>query len=121
MKNYVFVKLMELAEKYRITVAPFVPPIVVEIAKSEAVDSYDLSSMRMVMPGAAPMGRNCRKHLRLSFLTLNLDMYVDSVHDNDYVVSFRLGTKAIGEDIEGQQQPAAKRRTMVEMRKEETE
>ncbi|KAH0461919.1 hypothetical protein IEQ34_009494 [Dendrobium chrysotoxum] len=73
MKKFDLVKLMELVEKYRVTVAPFVPPIVVEMAKSEAVDSYDLSSVRMVMSGAAPMGKNCRIRLRLSFLTLSLD------------------------------------------------
>ncbi|KAI0511165.1 hypothetical protein KFK09_011790 [Dendrobium nobile] len=63
MKKFDLVKLMELVEKYRVTVAPFVPPIVVEMAKSEAVDSYDLSSVRMVMSGAAPMGKELQDTL----------------------------------------------------------
>ncbi|KAL0903320.1 hypothetical protein M5K25_027691 [Dendrobium thyrsiflorum] len=63
MKKFNLVKLMELVEKYRVTVAPFVPPIVVEMAKSEAVDSYDMSSVRMVMSGAAPMGKELQDTL----------------------------------------------------------
>jgi 4-coumarate--CoA ligase len=38
-------------------VAPFVPPIVVEIAKSVRVTAADLASIRLVMSGAAPMGK----------------------------------------------------------------
>lgn len=57
LKKFDLVGLMELVQKYRVTIAPIVPPIVVEIAKSPAVDGYDLSSIRLVMSGAAPMGK----------------------------------------------------------------
>ncbi|KAK8918333.1 4-coumarate--CoA ligase [Platanthera zijinensis] len=63
MRKFELVKMMELVEKYKVTVAPFVPPIVVEMAKSEAVDAYDLSSVRMVMSGAAPMGKELQDTL----------------------------------------------------------
>ncbi|PKU60627.1 4-coumarate--CoA ligase-like [Dendrobium catenatum] len=63
MMKFVLMKLMELVEKYRVTVAPFVPPIVVEMLKSEAVDTYDLSSLRMVMSGAVPMGKELQDML----------------------------------------------------------
>lgn len=64
MRKFEIVKLMELVEKYRVTIAPFVPPIVVEMAKNPAVDRYDLSSIRMVMSGAAPMGKELEDKLR---------------------------------------------------------
>jgi 4-coumarate--CoA ligase len=50
--------LVELVRAHGITVAPFVPPIVVEIAKSPRVCAADLASIRMVMSGAAPMGKD---------------------------------------------------------------
>jgi 4-coumarate--CoA ligase len=49
---------VDLVRAHRITIAPFVPPIVVEIAKSPRVTADDLASIRMVMSGAAPMGRD---------------------------------------------------------------
>ncbi|KAF3329650.1 putative 4-coumarate--CoA ligase 3 [Carex littledalei] len=58
LKKFDLVGLMELTQKYRATIAPIVPPIVVEIAKSPVVDGYDLSSIRLVMSGAAPMGKD---------------------------------------------------------------
>nr|A0A2H5AIX5.1 RecName: Full=4-coumarate-CoA ligase 1 [Narcissus pseudonarcissus]AUG71938.1 4-coumarate-CoA ligase 1 [Narcissus pseudonarcissus] len=64
MRKFEIVRLMELVEKYRVTIAPFVPPIVVEMVKNEAVDRYDLSSIRVVMSGAAPMGKELENKLR---------------------------------------------------------
>ena len=42
-------------QKYKITIAPLVPPIVLGLAKHPVVDNYDLSSLRFVMSGAAPL------------------------------------------------------------------
>ncbi|VAI92754.1 unnamed protein product [Triticum turgidum subsp. durum] len=50
--------LVSLVRAHGVTVAPFVPPIVVEIAKSDRVTAADLASIRMVMSGAAPMGKD---------------------------------------------------------------
>jgi 4-coumarate--CoA ligase len=57
MKRFETVKMLELVERHGITVAPLVPPIVVEMAKTDAMDHHDLSSVRMVISGAAPMGK----------------------------------------------------------------
>uniref|UniRef100_A0A453AXY2 4-coumarate--CoA ligase n=1 Tax=Aegilops tauschii subsp. strangulata TaxID=200361 RepID=A0A453AXY2_AEGTS len=57
MKRFDTVKMMELVERHGITIAPLVPPIVVEMAKGDAMDRHDLSSVRMVISGAAPMGK----------------------------------------------------------------
>jgi len=51
-------RMMELVERHRITVAPLVPPIVVAVAKSDEAAAHDLSSVRMVLSGAAPMGKD---------------------------------------------------------------
>ncbi|KAJ7955766.1 4-coumarate:CoA ligase 4, partial [Quillaja saponaria] len=56
--------LLELVEKHKVTIAPFVPPIVLGIAKSPEVERYDLSSIRMVMSGAAPMGKELEDAVR---------------------------------------------------------
>ncbi|KAK6159104.1 hypothetical protein DH2020_006418 [Rehmannia glutinosa] len=50
--------LMEQIQKYRVTIAPFVPPILLAIAKSPAAAAvFDLSSVRRVICGAAPMDK----------------------------------------------------------------
>ncbi|WOL17371.1 putative 4-coumarate--CoA ligase 3 [Canna indica] len=57
MRKFDISAMLELVQRYKVTIAPFVPPIVLEFVKSPLVDSSDLSSIRMVMSGAAPMGK----------------------------------------------------------------
>ncbi|GKV00482.1 hypothetical protein SLEP1_g13159 [Rubroshorea leprosula] len=64
MQKFEIVKLMELVEKYKVTIAPFVPPIVLAIAKNPDIDKYDLSSIRTVLSGAAPMGKELEDAVR---------------------------------------------------------
>ena len=64
MQKFEIVTLMELVQKYKVTIAPFVPPIVLAIAKTPDVDKYDLSSIRTVMSGAAPMGKELEDAVR---------------------------------------------------------
>ncbi|CAN1813496.1 4-coumarate--CoA ligase 1 [Linum perenne] len=49
--------LLELIQRYRVTIAPMVPPVVLAIAKSSETEKYDLSSIRMLKSGAAPLGK----------------------------------------------------------------
>jgi len=49
-------KVLELVQERRITRLFAVPPIVLALAKHPIVDDYDLSSLRHIMCGAAPMG-----------------------------------------------------------------
>ncbi|GFP90040.1 4-coumarate--coa ligase 1 [Phtheirospermum japonicum] len=67
MQKFDIVPFLELIQKYRVTIGPFVPPIVLAIAKSPVVDKYDLSSVRTVMSGAAPLGRELEDAVRLKF------------------------------------------------------
>ncbi|XP_061361735.1 4-coumarate:CoA ligase 1-like isoform X1 [Gastrolobium bilobum] len=64
MQKFEIITLLELVEKHKVTIAPFVPPIVLAIAKSPDIDRYDLSSIRMVMSGAAPMGKELEDAVR---------------------------------------------------------
>jgi 4-coumarate--CoA ligase len=49
--------LLELIQRHRVSVAAVVPPLVLALAKNPMVDKFDLSSIRMVLSGAAPLGK----------------------------------------------------------------
>ncbi len=49
-------QFLALVQTHRITYANVVPPIVLALAKHPLVDQYDLSSLRSVFSGAAPLG-----------------------------------------------------------------
>ncbi|WJX54707.1 4-coumarate--CoA ligase 3, variant 2 [Trifolium repens] len=48
--------LLGLIQKHKVTVAMVVPPLVLALAKNPTVAEFDLSSIRMVRSGAAPLG-----------------------------------------------------------------
>ncbi|HYY88504.1 MAG TPA: 4-coumarate--CoA ligase family protein [Chloroflexota bacterium] len=48
---------LQVLQDYKITVAYLVPPIVLALAKHPAVDKYDLSSIRLIFSGAAPLSQ----------------------------------------------------------------
>jgi acyl-CoA synthetase (AMP-forming)/AMP-acid ligase II len=54
-------------QDYRVTLAHLVPPIVLALSKHPSVDAFDLSSLRMIFSGAAPLGaelaRECSERL----------------------------------------------------------
>jgi len=54
-------EFLATVQKYRITLAPLVPPIVLGLAKHPIVDKYDLSSLRIIFCGAAPLGEAVAK------------------------------------------------------------
>lgn len=59
--------LLELIQRCKITVAPIVPPIVLAIAKSPETEKYDLSSIRVVKSGAAPLGKELEDAVSAKF------------------------------------------------------
>ncbi|XP_022867626.1 4-coumarate--CoA ligase 2-like [Olea europaea var. sylvestris] len=64
MQKFEINALMENVQKYKVTIAPFVPPILLAIAKSPVADRFDLSSVRRVVCGAAPMDKNLEDAVR---------------------------------------------------------
>ena len=49
-------QFLALIERHRVTIANVVPPIALALAKHPAVAGTDLSSLRLLMSGAAPLG-----------------------------------------------------------------
>ncbi|KAF3338828.1 putative 4-coumarate--CoA ligase 2 [Carex littledalei] len=56
--------MLEGIEKHRVTFAVVVPPLVLAMAKSPEVDKYDLGSIRIILSGAAPLGKDLQEALR---------------------------------------------------------
>ena len=48
-------KFCSITQTYKITFAYVVPPVVLLLAKHPILDKYDLSSLRMMNSGAAPL------------------------------------------------------------------
>ncbi|KAH6829238.1 4-coumarate:CoA ligase 2 [Perilla frutescens var. hirtella] len=67
MQKFDIVPFLELMQRYKVTIGPFVPPIVLAIVKSPLVGKYDISSVRMVMSGAAPLGKELEDAVRAKF------------------------------------------------------
>jgi 4-coumarate--CoA ligase len=55
MPKFDLTKFCEAIQKYRVTIAHIVPPILVQLAKEPVVDNYDFSSITNFQCGAAPL------------------------------------------------------------------
>ncbi|KAJ7269564.1 AMP binding protein [Mycena rebaudengoi] len=55
-------------EKYKVSFAFVVPPILVVLARHPAVDNYDLSSLKYMLSGAAPLGADLVKMVKQRLL-----------------------------------------------------
>lgn len=51
-------QFLQIVEKYNVTMAHLVPPIVLALTKSPEVDNYNLSKLKTIFSGAAPLGEN---------------------------------------------------------------
>src|SRR5215212_5269179 len=62
-----FEQLLRVMQEHRVSLAHLVPPIVLALTKSPLVEAYDLSALRTVFSGAAPLGaeqsRECSARL----------------------------------------------------------
>ena len=56
MSSFDLVLYLELIEKHRVTRSFIVPPILLALAKHPIVDKYDMSSLKTLNCGAAPLG-----------------------------------------------------------------
>ncbi|OVA02851.1 AMP-dependent synthetase/ligase [Macleaya cordata] len=64
MQKFEIGSLLDLIQRFRVSVAPVVPPLVIALAKNPMVESFDLSSIRMVLSGAAPLGKELQEALK---------------------------------------------------------
>jgi acyl-CoA synthetase (AMP-forming)/AMP-acid ligase II len=63
MPRFDMMEFLTFVQKYRVTVLPLVPPIVLGLVKHPAVAQFDLSSVRLVFSGAAPLGEEMARAL----------------------------------------------------------
>ena len=56
MPRFDLVAALELIQKHRVTQFYVVPPIVLALAKHPVVDNFDISSLKLMFSGAAPLG-----------------------------------------------------------------
>ncbi|KAJ9127910.1 hypothetical protein QFC24_000195 [Naganishia onofrii] len=59
-------------QKYKITYAFLVPPIILHLANNPIAEKFDLSSLQNVMSGAAPLGAGLTKKVKQRFPWLNV-------------------------------------------------
>ncbi|KAI3917597.1 hypothetical protein MKW98_021359 [Papaver atlanticum] len=64
MEKFEINSLLELIQRYRVSVTPVVPPLVLALAKNPLVENFDLSSIRAVLSGAAPLGKELQDALK---------------------------------------------------------
>jgi acyl-CoA synthetase (AMP-forming)/AMP-acid ligase II len=58
MQRFDLERVLEVMQKYGVTYAHLVPPIILALTKHPVVDNYDLSKLHTIFSGAAPLGEN---------------------------------------------------------------
>jgi len=70
MPRFELEQFLKSVTQYRVTLAHLVPPIVLALSKNPIVDDYDLSSLKAIFSGAAPLDENltraCNQRLNLN-------------------------------------------------------
>lgn len=61
MPRFELEQFLQIIQKFKITNLNLVPPLILALAKHPLVDDYDLSSIRIVSSGAAPLGQELEK------------------------------------------------------------
>ncbi|CAH8325596.1 unnamed protein product [Eruca vesicaria subsp. sativa] len=59
--------MMKAVEKYKVTGMPVSPPLIVALVKSELTEKYDLSSLRSLGCGGAPLGKDIAERFKRKF------------------------------------------------------
>ncbi|KAK4492709.1 hypothetical protein RD792_003529 [Penstemon davidsonii] len=62
-----FEMVLKTVEKYRVTHMWLVPPIILALAKSSLVKKYDLSCLKQIASGAAPLGKELMQECAKNF------------------------------------------------------
>jgi acyl-CoA synthetase (AMP-forming)/AMP-acid ligase II len=63
MPRFDFLEFLGLIQTHRVSILPIVPPIVLGMVKHPALAQFDLSSVRLVFSGAAPLGEEIARAL----------------------------------------------------------
>lgn len=71
MPKFDFLQFLGNVQKYQITVITAVPPIMIALAKHPAVAKFDLSSVRTMGSGAAPLSAEIAHEVEDKFKTIH--------------------------------------------------
>jgi 4-coumarate--CoA ligase len=66
-QKFEIASLLELIQNYKVSVMPIVPPIVLSITKFPDLHKYDLSSIKMLKSGGAPLGKEIEDTVKAKF------------------------------------------------------
>ncbi|KAL1347267.1 hypothetical protein HN51_020740 [Arachis hypogaea] len=67
MERFDFEGMLRAVEKYKVNYMPVSPPLVVALTKSEVAKKYDLSSLRLLGSGGAPLGKEVAENFGAKF------------------------------------------------------
>ncbi|KAK7411036.1 hypothetical protein VNO78_02380 [Psophocarpus tetragonolobus] len=72
MQRFDFQHMLKAVQRYKITYMPVSPPLILALAKSELVKNYDLSSLRFLGSGGAPLGKDLAHHFKAKFPNVDI-------------------------------------------------
>lgn len=78
MQRFDFEGMLKAVERYKISMMPVSPPLVVALAKSELVNKYDLSSLRILGCGGAPLGEQVADNFKAKFPNVEISQVKSS-------------------------------------------
>ncbi|XP_042467448.1 4-coumarate--CoA ligase-like 5, partial [Zingiber officinale] len=72
MERFDFSAMLAAVERYRVSIMPVSPPLVLAMAKSDAVVGRDLSSLKVLGCGGAPLGREVSESFAARFPSVEI-------------------------------------------------
>ncbi|PQQ17355.1 4-coumarate--CoA ligase-like 9 [Prunus yedoensis var. nudiflora] len=64
-ERFDFEAMLRAVERYKVSYMPVSPPLIVSLGKSELAQKYDLSSLRRICCGGAPLGKEVAGEIQL--------------------------------------------------------
>lgn len=83
MSKFVFDDFLKYVEKYKVDAIQAVPPVLIMLSKRPEVKKYDISSLKSIMVGAAPTGRELQAEVTKRFNLRVLQGWVSSLNKLD--------------------------------------
>jgi len=65
-------EFLKLIQQHKITILPIVPPIVLALAKHPIVANFDISSVKLILSGAAPLGKAIESEVNARFPSIKV-------------------------------------------------
>jgi hypothetical protein len=80
-----FIEMLSTIEKYKVTAFPLVPPILLLMIKQDVVRKYDMTSLRNIGCGAAPLGKEQLEQCAIRFPNAKLIQVILSMLKFSYI------------------------------------